>query len=358
MIMKTYFYKPFLYMSVVLLALTYTMSAHAARVKDPVQLEEVVNKDSLIQQAKASVPEFIREFGEKYDCIEYKEDGKKSIHFEKIPFIKNHPLPKKYLLLLVMVAAAIFIPLYMVYTKIMDLSELVLLPRWSRMLLCTLFIILFLMEIIYFIFPNDGGHLLYFLFPSQVGWLMMFVDFFLMVGLIIGQPIAFGGSQFMLHKHLVPVFSSLAFIVLSILGMAVAYGFDIKIMQEHLLTVIGIFILLQTGIIIFYNIKERQPAQTIVEIPFFIIGLLSTTVFIGTALLIVGGIIIAIVLLMLLVAFLALITHPGEVISAITGNRVKKEKDNDCITCSYYIGGKCSRSTCIDRSTRIENGDE
>ena len=344
-------------MSVVLLALTYTMAVHAARVKDPVQLEEVVNKDSLIQQAKASVPEFIREFGEKYDCIEYKEDGKKSIHFEKIPFVKNHPLSKKYLLLLVMVAAGIFILLYMVYTKMIESGELTL-PLWLRMLLCTLFIILFLMEIIYFIFPNDGGHILYFLFPSQVGWLMMFVDFFLMVGLMIGQPIAYGGSQFLLHKHFVPAFSSLVFIVLGVVGMAVAYGFDIEIMQKHLFTVVGIFILLQTGIIIFYNIKEKQPVQIIVEIPFFIIGLLSTTIFIGTALVIVGGIIITIVLMMLLVALLAAITHPGEVISAITGKRVKKVEDNDCITCSYYIGGQCSRSTCIDRSTRIENGDE
>lgn len=356
--MKTFFYKAFLYMSVVLIALTYTISANATELKESVQSEEeVINKDSLIQQAKASVPEFIREFGEKYDCIEYTEDGKKSIHFEKIPFIKDHPLSKKYLLLLVMVAAGIFILLYMVYAKFMESDELAP-PLWLRMLLCTLFIVLFVMEIIYFIFPNDGGHLLYFLFPSQVGWLMVIVDFFLMIGIIIGQFLAYGGSHFLLHKNLVPIFSPLVFIGLSVVGMAVAYGFDIAIIQEHLFTAIGIFILLQTGIIIFYNIKEKQPIQIIVEIPFFVIGILSTTIVIGTALIIVGAIIIAIVLVMLLLAFLSVIIHPGEVISAITGRRVKKVKDGDCITCSYYIDGQCSRSTCIDRSTRIENGDE
>lgn len=333
--------------------LSYSMSANAISTENnPSQTENNVSVKDSIQQEHSSLPEFIENFGEKYDCIKYNKDGKKTIDIGEIPFIKNHPLSKKYLLYLLGIAAGIFILFAYVHERMIDSP-----PLWLRMLLCTLFIILFIMELIYFIFPNEGGHLLYFLFPSEVGWLMMIVDIFLMIGIVVGQFIAYGRSHFLLHKNLVPIFSPLVFIGISTIGFAVAYAFDIVFLQKHLFTVIGIFILIQTFIIIFYNIKEKQPVQMIVEIPFFIIGILSTTIFIGTALALIGGIILTIILFFILLAVINLLIRPGAVISAITGERVKIEKDSECINCLYYMNGQCTRSSCKNIETRRENGD-
>ena len=344
-------------MMVALIVLACPTSAEAKKAKKPEPTAaEIARRDSLIEQAKASTPEFIRKLDEKYHFLKYKDDGTKVIDWDNIDYIKEHPLSKKYLLWVVAVAAGIAV-LASLVLKDIDEDHYKAPPLWMRMGLCGLCIVLFVMELIYFIFPNEGGHGLYFLMPSQVGWLMVIIDFFLMIGIIIGQYYAYAMTQFSLHKSLVPLYSALIINALCVLTFAVYVVFKVEFLQKHLEEAMLSLLLIHIVIIIFYNIKEKQPVQLLWEIPFITIGTLATTVFIGIVLAILGSIILGILLLLLILPLLSmLVSFPrGAVYSSETGKRVKREKDGKCDRCSYYAGAHCLRDECIDPDTRKDN---
>ena len=136
---------------------------------------------------------------------------------------------------------------------------------------------------------------------------------------------------------------------MSVLGWSISYGFDIKYLQEHLFTYIEYLMLLQILIIIFYNIREKQPIQIIVEIPFFVIGLLSITMFIGTALALIGAILLVVVVILLIFTGLpnGFFFPPRSVYSIITNEKIKDQVDEKCKNCMHLdVYNNCRLKDC------------